>query len=561
MGGPKKRIVCTEPSLRKFHFPPAAKRRRQHQHCSSLSSPSINLSSSANSPLDSQNLNNGHTEIDFSGTEPRRFEETELNKAFKDLQSHFDATHQTPKEANFLSNPNDPSLNPNDSSTGMFPQNFIVPGSVMPRYELSVLCEKMDGVGLRNYVSKHFKDRVRIRAELSGALRCAPDPAEMVLQALEGFHGVGDGLKDQELKKMKRSCIMVLSQFKVAALSVSTKARFKALKLALDWRERLMVDDASVLGSLVFIHLVSAFDLVSEFSVDELIRFSALAAVHEEFPELCRAVGLTDRVPDIVQKLLDRGKYILAVKYICEFNLADKIPPVSILKACVDESKKLSERLFQEGKSMMETTAREIHAVRSVMKIIKNHKLESEFPLASLEQHIAQLKRHKKNIKHPAPDPAAKPRKYRKYLQQQKRNMQKQKQKQQKSGIKRRRVSGPVGPAASVNSTIHHYYQQSLVHQGLFPKHKNSYMVSQAPPFGMLAPTQSFPPYTGPSAGPYGFDDVPMGLSSSGNPSIGGSYVNSSEPYASSGYYDRAYTYGGFGRQHLYQAYYYPQYQ
>lgn len=52
-----------------------------------------------------------------------------------------------------------------------------------------------------------------------------------------------------------------------------------------------------------------------------------------------------------MQKLIDKGKYTLAVKYVFEFNLADKIPPVPILKACVDETKKLAKRLSQEGKS------------------------------------------------------------------------------------------------------------------------------------------------------------------------------------------------------------------
>lgn len=47
-------------------------------------------------------------------------------------------------------------------------------------------------------------------------------------------------------------------------------------------------------------------------------------------------------VPEIVQKLVNRGKYVLAVKYVFEFILANKIPPIPILKACEDASKKLT---------------------------------------------------------------------------------------------------------------------------------------------------------------------------------------------------------------------------
>jgi hypothetical protein len=59
---------------------------------------------------------------------------------------------------------------------------------------------------------------------------------------------------------------------------------------------------------------------------------------------------------EIIQKLVDRGKHVLAVKYVFEFNLAHKIPPVPILKAYVDESKKLAERLSLEGKSRVSVT-------------------------------------------------------------------------------------------------------------------------------------------------------------------------------------------------------------
>lgn len=59
---------------------------------------------------------------------------------------------------------------------------------------------------------------------------------------------------------------------------------------------------------------------------------------------------------EIVQKLVDRGKYVLAVKYVFEFNLADKIPPIPILKACVHASKKLATRLSLEGRPRVSVT-------------------------------------------------------------------------------------------------------------------------------------------------------------------------------------------------------------
>ena len=59
---------------------------------------------------------------------------------------------------------------------------------------------------------------------------------------------------------------------------------------------------------------------------------------------------------EITQKLVDKGKHVLAVKYVFEFNLAHKIPPVPILKAYVDESKELRRRLSREIKSKVSIT-------------------------------------------------------------------------------------------------------------------------------------------------------------------------------------------------------------
>ncbi|KAK8468524.1 hypothetical protein PHAVU_006G053200 [Phaseolus vulgaris] len=473
-----------------------------------------------------------------------------LPLAWPDLDSHFTSLHhslsqrlhllqsqtltptpipdppaQTPNEAILSSNPNDPSSNHAESSPGVSLQNDSVPGSVTPRKEMIVLCEKMDGVGLRNYVNDHFLDRARVQGELSGAFQHAPDAGVMVLEALEGFHGDGSGLKEWELRKMRKSCVVLVKQFRVAALSVSAEARVRAVKLAQAWKEKFVGDDNNAFGALGLLHLIAAFGLVSEFSLDELVDFSVVAPTNEEFPELCRAVGLTEKVPDIVQKLIDKDKHIPAVKYILEFNLADKIPPVPVLKAGVDEAKKLAKKLSDEGHSSSESTAREIHTLKLVIKIIENYKLESEHLCTSLEQRIEQLKRQKTNNKRATPAPPAKPH-HKQQQQQQKRNMQKQ----QHTGSTHPRAFAPVVPAAvlkNVNSAMHHY-QQPRVHP------------------------------SGPSAGPYGHDGIPMG--SRGNPNLSGSHLSSSEPHVpTGGYYDRTSTFGGIGLQHYYQASYYPQ--
>ncbi|XP_054798682.1 FRIGIDA-like protein 1 [Prosopis cineraria] len=456
--------------------------------------------------------------------------------------------------------PGDPSSSsnqPDQNGAGVVPKNYVVSSSVMPRYELSTLCEKMDGKGLRQYVNLHAKEKAAIQAELPGALRFAPDPAAMVLDSLDGFYGVNDP-GDVEQRKLRRACILLLEQLRVLSPNIGFKVRERAKTMAAEWKASLRTDGAKTLEALGFLYFMVTYGLFSEVSMDELVDFTAMAANNDEVPQLCRIIGLTEKIPDVVQKLVDKGKHVLAVKYVFEFNLADKIPPVPILKACVDEANKLAKRLRQEGKSLNEVTAREIHALKSVIKVIESYKLESQYPPAILEQQIVQLKKKKTDRKRAAPPsvklhPQSQP-------QQQPQQQKKKKQKQQKHiGNQHPRTSVQVGPSAVqkivsvANSALHQYQQPLIQPTGLLPEQLGSYMSSQAVPYGMVGQTSTISPYTGPSVGPYDFSGVPIG--SSGNPTPGGSHLYS-EPNLQSGYYDRTTAYSGYGLQQYYQPHY-----
>ncbi|KAK7320331.1 hypothetical protein VNO77_29718 [Canavalia gladiata] len=409
----------------------------------------------------------------------------------------------------------------------------------------------MDGKGLRDYVGAFEKQRnsVEIKVQLRNGFNSAVDPASMLLDSLNGVVDANAVKDEKQLRLMKRSCNVLFQQLRAVSPFLSAKVRKKAKTLGAEWKRSLLNDNADAVGAMAFLHFLAAYSLLSELSLNELATFSALAAANDDLPQLYQIVGLTDKVPgELVYRVLLTGdlmgKHILAVKYVFEFNLADKIPPVPILKAHVNESQKLARRLSQEGKSLNEITAREVHALKSVIKVIERHNLESEYPRASLEQRIEQLTKHKANVKHAASPFAAEPPQHQ----------------QQQSGIKRPRISAPVGSAAVLNnvtgtsSTIHSYQQPTFPSSGLLPEHRNPYTNLPAMPFGMMAPTSTISPYTGPSAGPYGLDGVPMGLS--GNLGQGVSLPNSSEPHVPSRYYDSISSYGGYGLKHYYQTSY-----
>lgn len=429
-----------------------------------------------------------------------------------------------PKNQNFSSINNDPSSNSNPTI-----QNGAVSGSITHLEGLSALCKKNDGKGLRDFIRVNFKDKVTIKDELQIAFKCASNPADMVLDALDGVFGANAVVDGKELPRLnKRSCNFLFQQLRVFSPYVSFDVRKKAKRLFSLWKVNLVNDVHESCWTMAFLQFVAVYDFLPELNVGELAAYSATAATNDELPDLYQIIALSDRVQDVIQKLIERGKQILAVKFIFHFKLTEKTPPVPVLKAYVNDAEKLAKRLASEGKSLNEIKSREIHALKSVIKVIESYNLDSEFPRASIERRIEELSKQRKVGGKPvAPAFAAMPLQH---------------PQQQLSGIKRPLTSAPFGPAPVLNnaggtpSTIHQYQQPHFQSTSLLPEHPNPYMsMPPTTPFGMKAATPTVSSYTGPSTGPYGLDGVPMGPI--GNLNQGGSHPNSSQPQVMPGYY------------------------
>ncbi|KAL5548552.1 hypothetical protein UlMin_003783 [Ulmus minor] len=475
-----------------------------------------------------------------------------ISLSWSDLESHFDELHnsltqkfkslqtlESEEKNQSLSKPDPPEV-PECPSTSSNPKpqkrvepgsnGVSVSGSVLPRTELVAFCEKMDGKGLRKYVSETSKERNRIRTELPEAIRVAPDPAAMVLEAMEGFYRENEenkGDRDLELSSVRRSCVLLLEQLMDVCSDVGSVTREKAKKVAMEWREKRSKDvDENPLESLGFLHLVTAYGLVKEFDMDDIVDCLVIIARYKQALDLCRKVGLGTKIEDLIQKLITKGKHLLAVKFSLEFKQTDKFPPVPLLKTFVEESKSLSKKVCVEGnnslKSQNEANAKEISALRQVIKVIEDHNLENEYPKGHLERRVEQLEKQKAGKKRPAanlPHP-------------QKKQPVKGNQAQQRhKGNKRARTEAPT--FRTPNTGIPSYQQ--------LPVGSAPYVSSSAAPYGMSAVAPPIASYTASSAELYGLAGAPM--SYPGNPNAASSHLYSAEPYA----LVRSTSYGGYG--------------
>ncbi|KAL6205390.1 hypothetical protein ACLB2K_022650 [Fragaria x ananassa] len=407
--------------------------------------------------------------------------------------------------------------------------------AVAPRPELVAFCERMDAIGLRKYMNDTKSNRNTMRLELIGALRRAPDPALMVLNAMEGFYVENKGVKDAEVSGVRRTCVLLLEVLCGVSPNVGVEVREKAKKLAVEWKGKVNLEVENQFEAMGFLHLVAAFGLVSEFNMDELVDHMVVVARYRQATDLCRTLGLGDKITVLIQKLMSKGKHLLAIKFISEFDMTDKFPPVPILKAYVKESKRLAKKVSEERnnskKAANEAIAKETGALKSVIKIIEDLKLESEYPPSSLEKRIDQLEKEKANRKRQAAAPAGKP-----FQQQQ----------QQQYGNKRPRMIAPVGSTAVSNAAA-----------GLLVQSPTAYVSSAAAPYVVSGTAPPVAPYVGSSTGQYGYAGGQMGFPR--NPGPSSTHLYSSEQYVPSGYPNRLTAYGGYSVPTQYHPSYYSQ--
>ncbi|XP_022716788.1 FRIGIDA-like protein 2 [Durio zibethinus] len=440
--------------------------------------------------------------------------------------------------------------------------------SVVTRPELKELCEGMDGKGLRKYINDRVKEREAIRMELPGALKSAPDPGAMVLDAMEGFYAENSqskGDKDPELFGLRRVCVFLLEQLMETGVSFSEEVRERAKKLALEWKGKVRLSKDNSLETLALLHLMATYNLGDVVDKEELVGYFFMAARFRQATMLCRSIGLGEKVHDLIRKLLDSGKQLLAVRFIFEFGLAEKFPPVPLLDDYLKETKKLANQVCKDGKNSLksqnEATAKEIAALKAVIKIIEENKLATEYSQECLQKRIEQLEKQQADRRPPATPPAPKP------LQQQaiqranqvaSQQAKKKKKKQalgklQQSGNKRPKITASVVPiAASLgvsgsSSAVPPFQQSHLRPASLLPDHSAAYLRSPVGPYGLAGSTSAVNPYVGSSAALYGLAGAPMGFSVNPNPAASHLYS-----------YDRLPTYGPYGLPPQYQPSYRP---
>lgn len=181
--------------------------------------------------------------------------------------------------------------------------------AVRPRSELASLCEEMNVKGLHKFISDNRKNLAAIREEIPIALKKTSRPYDLVLDSLEDFYSgdnlVLDGKKDGDLLGVRRTCLMLmesLGQLQTNGHMLTTNIIERAKKIASEWKSKLdnLDIDASngnCLEAHAFLQLLATFGISAEYNEDDLCRLLPYVSRRRQTPELCRLLGLSQKMP------------------------------------------------------------------------------------------------------------------------------------------------------------------------------------------------------------------------------------------------------------------------
>jgi hypothetical protein len=143
-------------------------------------------------------------------------------------------------------------------------------------------------------------DITEIPNEVPAALRCAPDPAKLVLQTLEGFYPAGNG---GELCRLQRyACNLLLESlpFVLSPDEVSSEAKKDAQKIAAAWKSKHSVNPeypTNTQEAKAFLHLLVSYGISKEFKDDDLCELVLCISQLPKVHELCHALQITHTIP------------------------------------------------------------------------------------------------------------------------------------------------------------------------------------------------------------------------------------------------------------------------
>ncbi|GLT87402.1 hypothetical protein SLE2022_054880 [Rubroshorea leprosula] len=239
----------------------------------------------------------------------------------------------------------------------------------------------MDGEALR-FLLQTPKNDNKMHTEITDALQSVTDPARLVLDTIYGF-GPSKMEKNKgfSLCVTLQSCLSLLQQLRRISPEIKPQVTDEAMKYAFDWKQKLG-KKREYLEVTCFLQFLATYGLATAFKPDELLDLLDNDYWRQKAPDLCEVLGLVEEIPKFIQKHIENGSVLEAVKYIYSFDMVHKFPPLPLLTNHLENLRRSTRNTcWKNRKSVnakINTIKREISSVEEVRRLIEKHKLGSK---------------------------------------------------------------------------------------------------------------------------------------------------------------------------------------
>jgi hypothetical protein len=265
-------------------------------------------------------------------------EKDQLQKYKVELAEILDTSESKYKKVSTSINDSNASLasEENTLATGSGEASEASPVETKPRSVLKQLCEQMDTKGLLKFLSVNCRKlaTASLRAELSVALKCATDPARLVLNSLEGFFPPeqtnSPGSEHNGLQVQRKSCIVLMDAIAPALGTKepggndpwSSEIKEQAKAIAEEWKSKLAEVDLDAsngysLEAQAFLQLLTTFNVDSVLDEDELCKIVVAVSRRKQTAVSCRSLGLNEKIPGWYPPRMPQGILSLHLSGCC----------------------------------------------------------------------------------------------------------------------------------------------------------------------------------------------------------------------------------------------------
>ncbi|RWW63990.1 hypothetical protein BHE74_00028800 [Ensete ventricosum] len=192
--------------------------------------------------------------------------------------------------------------------------------------ELLSICESTGSRALRKFVVSNLSDLDWLRGEVPAALRRAPSPARLVLDAMGRFYLQGRKAYDRPMNDpmvvFRRACILILEFYVLSGCSsvdLDESVKKDAQVAALSWRTRLVneggVQVASAVDALGLILFLASFGIPQEFGCTDMYNLLRLSNLKKKADVFRKSSILCEKMPGKIELVAHKSLFKLPIDF------------------------------------------------------------------------------------------------------------------------------------------------------------------------------------------------------------------------------------------------------